>query len=220
MTEQRDLQDKLAALGTSDGLTGIANRRHFDERPRNGRGPSATARLSRCCRWTSITSRSSTINTAIRPATHASARWRGSWRPKSAGRPFALMLQSTDAGGCEPVGEKRAPSVSRPRHAARAESAVTGCLRTLHLNQAPSSHRGFTTREIAPHLEGACNDRSGTPAPSKAFRAASNVSCSFESGRSNHEPGAYVAMRFAKNDCGSQSCPSHFSKMTIPSRVK
>lgn len=32
MTEQKDLQDKLAALATSDGLTGLANRRHFDER--------------------------------------------------------------------------------------------------------------------------------------------------------------------------------------------
>lgn len=32
MTEQKDLQDKLAALATLDGLTGIANRRHFDER--------------------------------------------------------------------------------------------------------------------------------------------------------------------------------------------
>ena len=32
ITEQKDLQDKLAALATSDGLTGLANRRHFDER--------------------------------------------------------------------------------------------------------------------------------------------------------------------------------------------
>lgn len=32
MTEQKDLQDKLAALAISDGLTGLANRRHFDER--------------------------------------------------------------------------------------------------------------------------------------------------------------------------------------------
>jgi diguanylate cyclase (GGDEF)-like protein/PAS domain S-box-containing protein len=32
VTEQKDLQDKLAALAISDGLTGLANRRHFDER--------------------------------------------------------------------------------------------------------------------------------------------------------------------------------------------
>jgi PAS domain S-box-containing protein len=32
MTEQNDLQSKLAALATSEGLTGIANRLHFDER--------------------------------------------------------------------------------------------------------------------------------------------------------------------------------------------
>lgn len=32
MTEQKDLQDKLAALATTDGLTGLANRRAFDER--------------------------------------------------------------------------------------------------------------------------------------------------------------------------------------------
>ncbi|MHC2332941.1 diguanylate cyclase [Bradyrhizobium sp. USDA 4454] len=32
MTEQKDLQDKLSALATSDGLTALANRRHFDDR--------------------------------------------------------------------------------------------------------------------------------------------------------------------------------------------
>ncbi|MCK1652897.1 diguanylate cyclase [Bradyrhizobium sp. 149] len=32
MTEQKDLQDKLASLATTDGLTSLANRRAFDER--------------------------------------------------------------------------------------------------------------------------------------------------------------------------------------------
>lgn len=32
MTEQKDLQDKLASLAITDGLTGLANRRAFDER--------------------------------------------------------------------------------------------------------------------------------------------------------------------------------------------
>lgn len=32
MTEQKDLQDKLASLASTDGLTGLANRRTFDER--------------------------------------------------------------------------------------------------------------------------------------------------------------------------------------------
>lgn len=32
MTEHKDLEQRLAALATRDGLTGLANRRHFDER--------------------------------------------------------------------------------------------------------------------------------------------------------------------------------------------
>ena len=32
MTEHKDLEDRLATLATADGLTGIANRRHFDDR--------------------------------------------------------------------------------------------------------------------------------------------------------------------------------------------
>ena len=32
MTERKDLEDRLATLATQDGLTGLANRRHFDDR--------------------------------------------------------------------------------------------------------------------------------------------------------------------------------------------
>jgi diguanylate cyclase (GGDEF)-like protein len=35
MTEHKDLEQKLAALASLDGLTGLANRRHFDEKLRD-----------------------------------------------------------------------------------------------------------------------------------------------------------------------------------------
>jgi PleD family two-component response regulator len=35
MTEHKDLEQKLASLATLDGLTGIANRRYFDEHLEN-----------------------------------------------------------------------------------------------------------------------------------------------------------------------------------------
>src|SRR5260370_1952999 len=35
MTEYKNLEQKLAALAAIDGLTGLANRRHFDERLEN-----------------------------------------------------------------------------------------------------------------------------------------------------------------------------------------
>lgn len=38
MTERKDLEDKLSALASSDGLTALANRRHFDERLEVGPG--------------------------------------------------------------------------------------------------------------------------------------------------------------------------------------
>lgn len=49
MTEQKDLQDKLA---TSDGLTGLANRRHFDERlAEEWALAMRDGTRSRCCWW-------------------------------------------------------------------------------------------------------------------------------------------------------------------------
>lgn len=45
-------------------------------------------------------------------------------------------------------------------------------------------------------------------------------SSSFGSVRWNQEPGGNFAMRLAKEDCGSQSCPSLFSKVMTPLCVK
>ena len=47
MTEYKNLEQKLAALAAIDGLTGLANRRHFDERLENGQGRAARQRRCR-----------------------------------------------------------------------------------------------------------------------------------------------------------------------------
>jgi diguanylate cyclase (GGDEF)-like protein len=117
MTEQKDLQDKLAALATSDGLTGIANRRHFDERladewaraKRDGTPLSLLLidvdhvkrfndqyghQAGDAC----LRSLARILAAQVRRPADLAARY--------GGEEFALLLPNTGAGGCVEVGER------------------------------------------------------------------------------------------------------------------
>jgi diguanylate cyclase (GGDEF)-like protein len=117
MTEQKDLQDKLAALATSDGLTGLANRRHFDER------------LSE--EWARAKRDDTPLSLLLIDVDHfkkfndqyghqagdgclrsvarvlaAQAQRPADLAARYGGEEFALLLPNTDAGGCAEVGER------------------------------------------------------------------------------------------------------------------
>jgi diguanylate cyclase (GGDEF)-like protein/PAS domain S-box-containing protein len=117
MTEHKDLENRLAALAISDGLTGLANRRHFDERlqeewARAKRDGAALSLLlidvdhfkkfndqyghqagDACLRSVARV----LAEQARRPADLAA---------RYGGEEFALLLPNTDPEGCERVGEK------------------------------------------------------------------------------------------------------------------
>jgi diguanylate cyclase (GGDEF)-like protein/PAS domain S-box-containing protein len=117
MTEQKDLQDKLAALATSDGLTGLANRRHFDER------------LSE--EWARAKRDATPLSLLLIDVDHfkkfndqyghqagdgclrsvarvlaAQAQRPADLAARYGGEEFVLLLPNTDAGGCAEVGER------------------------------------------------------------------------------------------------------------------
>jgi diguanylate cyclase (GGDEF)-like protein/PAS domain S-box-containing protein len=117
MTEQKDLQDKLASLATTDGLTGLANRRAFDERLADewARARRDGAQLSLllidvdhfkkfndhyghlagdgCLR-------------ALARILSAHARRPADLAARYGGEEFALLLPNTGADGCVQVGEE------------------------------------------------------------------------------------------------------------------
>jgi diguanylate cyclase (GGDEF)-like protein/PAS domain S-box-containing protein len=117
MTEHKDLEEKLAALASLDGLTGLANRRHFDETLRDewaraGRDGTALSLLlmdvdhfkryndqhghqagDECLRSVARI----IAKQAQRPADLAA---------RYGGEEFVLLLPGTDAAGCEQVGER------------------------------------------------------------------------------------------------------------------
>jgi diguanylate cyclase (GGDEF)-like protein/PAS domain S-box-containing protein len=117
MTQHKDLQDKLTARAASDGLTGLANRRHFDERLRDewARAKRDGTPLSllmidvdhfkrfndqyghqagdACLR-----SLAEILANEARRPTDLAARY--------GGEEFALLLPGTDAEGCARIGER------------------------------------------------------------------------------------------------------------------
>lgn len=116
MTEHKDLEDKLAALASLDGLTGIANRRHLDERlaeewARARREGTALSLLmididhfkafndqyghqagDDCLR-------------AVARVLQAHARRPGDLAARYGGEEFALLMPGTEAEGCVLVGD-------------------------------------------------------------------------------------------------------------------
>ena len=117
MTEHKDLEQRLAALATVDAVTGVANRRHFDERlpdewtraQREGTPLSLLLidvdqfkkfndhyghQAGDRCLW----SIAQAIAGQARRPTDLAARY--------GGEEFVVLLPGTDAEGCEAVGER------------------------------------------------------------------------------------------------------------------
>lgn len=117
MTEHKDLQDKLAALATSDGLTGIANRRHFDERlaeewaraKRDGTPLSLLLvdvdHFKRFNDQYGHQAGDACLRSLARILA-AQARRPADLAARYGGEEFVLLLPNTDANGCAEVGER------------------------------------------------------------------------------------------------------------------
>jgi diguanylate cyclase (GGDEF)-like protein/PAS domain S-box-containing protein len=116
MTEHKDLEDKLAALASLDGLTGIANRRHLDER--------LTEEWARARReGTPLSLLMIDIDhfkafndqyghqagddclRAVARVLQAHARRPGDLAARYGGEEFALLMPGTEAEGCVLVGD-------------------------------------------------------------------------------------------------------------------
>lgn len=124
MTENQDLQAKLTALAATDGLTGVANRRSFDERleqewsrARREGNPLSLLMIDidhfkafndrfghpdgdRCLR-------------AVAGVVAGQARRPADVAARYGGEEFAMLLPSTDAEGCRQVGEGILDAVAR-----------------------------------------------------------------------------------------------------------
>lgn len=102
---------QLEALSTTDGLTGIANRRRFDlTLELNGTVRSACASLWPWRSWMWIGSRISTIATGIRQAMTACARLPISWKPISAAPAIwsrAMVARSSHSLPRRPIPPRR-----------------------------------------------------------------------------------------------------------------
>ena len=142
MTEQKEMEEKLAALATEDGLTGLANRRRFDERllvewGRAYRDRSSLALLmidldhfkayndkyghlagDECLRLVAKVLAAEALR-----ATDLAARY--------GGEEFVMLLPNTDAAGCARIGER-----------------IRGAIRGLAVPHGPNLPSGLVTASI------------------------------------------------------------------------
>jgi diguanylate cyclase (GGDEF)-like protein/PAS domain S-box-containing protein len=117
MTEHKDLEQKLASLATLDGLTGIANRRHFDEhlekewaRARRDGTPLALLLID-VDHFKKYNDRyghqaGDACLKSVAQALAAQARRPADVAARYGGEEFVLLLPDTDRAGCELVGSR------------------------------------------------------------------------------------------------------------------
>jgi diguanylate cyclase (GGDEF)-like protein len=117
MTEHKDLEEKLAALATLDGLTGLANRRHFDEKLRDEwlRAKRDGVPLSLLLMDVDHFKRFNDqyghqagdgCLRSVARAMAGQARRPADLAVRYGGEEFVLLLPNTDAAACEQAGER------------------------------------------------------------------------------------------------------------------
>jgi diguanylate cyclase (GGDEF)-like protein/PAS domain S-box-containing protein len=158
VTEQKDLAEKLETLATEDGLTGVANRRRFDER--------VLEEWSRACR------ERASLGLLIVDLDHfkkyndeyghpagdqclrivagilaAEARRPADLAARYGGEEFAMLLPNTDAAGCARIAER-----------------VRRALRAAAIPHAPNQPCGLVTASIGGAICRPGVERSARPA--------------------------------------------------------
>jgi diguanylate cyclase (GGDEF)-like protein len=117
MTEQKDMEEKLATLAIEDGLTGLANRRRFDERLLEEWGRAYRERSSLALLMIDLDhfkayndeyghlagdeclrSVARILSAEAQRTTDLAARY--------GGEEFVVLLPNTDAAGCAQIGER------------------------------------------------------------------------------------------------------------------
>jgi diguanylate cyclase (GGDEF)-like protein/PAS domain S-box-containing protein len=117
MTEHKDLEEKLAALASLDGLTGLANRRHFDEILRDEwararRDGTALSLLlmdvDHFKRYNDLYGHQAGDEClgSVARIIAGQAQRPSDLAARYGGEEFVLLMPGTDAAGCEQVGER------------------------------------------------------------------------------------------------------------------
>ena len=164
MTEYKNLEQKLAALAAIDGLTGLANRRHFDERLENewarARREGTTLsllmidvdhfkkfndRYGHPAGDACLKSVANVLAAQVRRPADLAARY--------GGEEFVLLLPDADAAGCQQIGKRIRESL-----------AALGIVHDLNL---PS-------RQVTVSIGGAAADCRGNQAPCQSLIAAAD----------------------------------------------
>jgi len=117
ITEQKQLETRLETLATEDGLTGLANRRHFDERLQEEWARAYRDRSSLGLLMIDVDRFKAYNDEYGHPAGDAclrvvaqaiatEAQRAGDLAARYGGEEFAMLLPNTDAAGCARIGER------------------------------------------------------------------------------------------------------------------